>query len=74
MEIYSPDLELTLWTLFCLLSLIFFIIGFIKLINNKYWDFSTKIGWAIAITFIPIAGPILLLIASKKVNTKHFIS
>lgn len=56
MELYSPDLNLTLWSLFILLHLILCIITIIKIINDPLLERKFKLIAILAIILTPVIG------------------
>ncbi|MES2617045.1 MAG: PLDc N-terminal domain-containing protein [Bacteroidota bacterium] len=54
------------WGLVLLAAIILFIICFILAINTEFKDNKQKLLWIVAITFLPLLGPIAYLLLRKR--------
>jgi cardiolipin synthase len=66
MELLTPNLELLIWSLFALASLICFIIVLISILRTDFRNTHTKFAWLVVIIFLPILGPILFFVYGKQ--------
>lgn len=66
MQILNSDPGLSVFQIIVLTVVALFLVSMIVVLLNKQLDSNEKIIWLIGILFLPIIGPILFFISSKK--------
>lgn len=66
MQILNFDPGLLVFQIIVLTVVALFLVSMIVVLLNKQLDSNEKIIWLIGILFLPIIGPILFFISSKK--------
>jgi hypothetical protein len=65
MELLTPRPLIIVWQIFCLSTVVLFVIALILILTSKRMNAGTKVVWLLGTMCLPVLGPILLLVALR---------
>jgi hypothetical protein len=66
MELLTPGPLIIIWQIFCLGTIVLFVIALTLILTSKRMDAGRKALWFLGIMSLPVLGPMLLFVAFKR--------
>lgn len=66
MELRTPGPSIIIWQIFCLATIVLFVIALIRILKSKRMDADRKVVWLLVTMCLPVLGPILMFAAFKR--------